>query len=884
MLTLARAALARPLLVLALLAIGTAAIAKGLFRLELRTDGAAIYPQGDPAVERGAADRKTFHEADQVILLVTARPGGPLLASPAGFRYLQALQKTLARFPGAELAGVRSVVTLIDPPLTLQPLRIATYFEEWSGRDEDFAEVLARLRRLPVASGLFLSADGTAAAFYLPVGYRNNRLDLLDGLRRFLAGRPAGPFLLRLTGPVAAEVDLGDEVVRDLSRLVPIMVAVVAVLLALSLGTTGGVLIPLAQVVATLVWTLGLMGWCGIPVTLVTTVMPVLLMAMAMTDEIYLIERLQDHLATSDTAPGAPPGGALPARPLPPDRSCREVRHGLEGQDPREARELGGERVRRAAAAAFADLATPLVLISLATAAGFFSFLGAAITPLRHFGLFTGIGLLLGMLFTFTLAPALMAALPASWLERRRERRVRRGERRPAEVEGPREVAAGGLQRAAGGDASEGTRLQPARERWEAAARGDAREEAPLAPGGTGRLLPYERFTVRRGRLAALVAVGLLAAALPGLARLRVEDSWIDNFDPRSPLVTAARRFDSAFWGLYRFDVVLGGPPRFFWTPRGAAVLEEVQRWSAHAPHAGGAVSILPIFEAGARAIGFPLPLSALPAPDMNRVGLLVEVLRIRLYLRDILTLDGDHARARLFVRHADYSKARDLAAAFAAELPRIVASSAGSAAAAGADGAGDATAAAGPAVEAHASGEVVESLAVVSAVVGNQLRSIGWTAVLIAAILFAALRSLRWTAAVMAPVLGATLLLLAGLGYAGVPLGIATSMFAALNLGAGVDFAVQYVFAYRRERRAGLPHAGALAATLRTTGRGLRCNALVLSCGIAVLAFSAIKPSSSLGLLLALAMLVSYAATLALLPELLRWVISGQLDANHGP
>ncbi len=825
MLTLARAALARPLLVLALLAIGTAAIAKGLFRLELRTDGAAIYPQGDPAVERGAADRKTFHEADQVILLVTARPGGPLLASPAGFRYLQALQKTLARFPGAELAGVRSVVTLIDPPLTLQPLRIATYFEEWSGRDEDFAEVLARLRRLPVASGLFLSADGTAAAFYLPVGYRNNRLDLLDGLRRFLAGRPAGPYLLRLTGPVAAEVDLGDEVVRDLFRLMPLMVAVVAVLLALSLGTTGGVVIPLAQVVATLVWTLGLMGWCGIPVTLVTTVMPVLLMAMAMTDEIYLIERLQDHLAMSGAAPGAPPGGTLSTRPLPPDRSCREIGHGLEGQDPREARALGRERVRRAAAAAFSDLATPLVLISLATAAGFFSFLGAAITPLRHFGLFTGIGLLLGMLFTFTLAPALMAALPASWLERRRQRGVRHGERRPA-----------------------------------------------------GHLLPYERFTVRRGRLAALVAVGLLAAALPGLTRLRVEDSWIDNFDPRSPLVTAARRFDSAFWGLYRFDVVLGGPPRFFWTPRGAAVLEEVQRWSAHAPHAGGAVSILPIFEAGARAIGFPLPLSALPAPDMNRVGLLVEVLRIRLYLRDILTLDGDHARARLFVRHADYTKARDLAAAFAAELPRIVASAGG---AAGAGGAGDATGASGPDVEAHASGEVVESLAVVSAVVGNQLRSIGWTAVLIAAILFAALRSLRWTAAVMAPVLGATLLLLAGLGYAGVPLGIATSMFAALNLGAGVDFAVQYVFAYRRERRAGLPHAGALAATLRTTGRGLRCNALVLSCGIAVLAFSAIKPSSSLGLLLALAMLVSYAATLALLPELLRWVISGRLDAG---
>jgi predicted RND superfamily exporter protein len=422
--------------------------------------------------------------------------------------------------------------------------------------------------------------------------------------------------------------------------------------------------------------------------------------------------------------------------------------------------------------------------------------------PLRHLGLFTGAGLLLGMLFTFTLAPALMAALPASWLERRR---------------GPV------------GDGSSG--------------------------GRGGGLLPFERWTVRRPRAVALGAVVLLAVAVPGLPRLRVEDSWIDNFDPRSPLVTAARRFDAEFWGSYRFDVVCTGRAGTFWTPPAAALLEELQRWADHAPSVGGMVSVLPIFAAGARALGFGRPLSALPARDLKQVGMLVEVLRLRLYLRDLLTLDAGRMRARLLVRHADYGKARRLAEAFAAELPRLAGGGPG-----------------GP-LEVHASGEVPEALAVVAAIVGNQLRSIGWTAVLIAAMLLAALRSLRWTVVVMAPVLGATLLLFAGLGYAGVPLGIATSMFAALNLGAGVDFAVQYVYAYRRERRAGLDHAAAVAATLRTTGRGLRWNAIVLALGIAVLTLSSIKPNQSLGMLLALAILVSYASTLALLPELLRLV-----------
>jgi predicted RND superfamily exporter protein len=275
-------------------------------------------------------------------------------------------------------------------------------------------------------------------------------------------------------------------------------------------------------------------------------------------------------------------------------------------------------------------------------------------------------------------------------------------------------------------------------------------------------------------------------------------------------------------------------------------------------------ISVLPAFTAGARALGLPAPLSVLPPPDMKRVGMLVEILRLRLYLRDLLTPDGDRARARLLVRNADYGKARKLAAAFAAELPRLTRLTP--------DGA----------VEVHASGEVPEALAVVGAIVGNQLRSIGWTAVLIAAMLLAALRSARWTAAVMAPALAATLLLFGGLGYAGMPLGIATSMFAALNLGAGVDFAVQYAYAYRRERRAGPDHAAAVEATLATAGRGLRWNAIVLALGIAVLTLSAIKPNRSLGLLLALAILTSYATTLALLPELLRLLTKTRRPGNR--
>ncbi len=757
MFSLARAALRRPALTLLAFLLGSALAAAGLVRLEIRTDGSAIYPRGDPAVTRTLRDRALFDEADTIILLVSARPGGPPVASPAGFRFLRRADRELRRLPGVDGAGVHSLADLIAPPTT-GTIDLVTPLDTIPDDPAAFAALLARLRAIPVAGGLFLSPDGRAAPLYAPVAAKADRREVIRQLESWRASRATAPFDLRITGPVAAEAVLGETVLRDLTRLVPAMVAALALLLWLSLRTPVGVIAPLAQVLATLLWTLGLMGWAGVPVTLVTTILPVLLMAMSMTDEIHLHERLQHRLA------GIPPGG-----------------------DPR-------ERLLRATEGAFADIASPLVLTSLTTAAGSYSFLGAAMAPLRDLGLFAGTGLLLAMLFTFTLVPALIALLPPAWAERRHAGR-------PDAAQGPV---------------------------WERRLSSQAR---PLLLGGTA----------------------LLLLALPGLARLRVQDSWIDNFDRRSPLVTAERAFNRSFWGSYRFDVVLIGPGRqFFWTPAGVALLEDVGRLAHAAPHVRGELGPLGLLETGARAQGHAPPVSRLPPLEIRRAGALVEVLTNRVGLRQYLTADKSAARVRLFVPDADYARGTALRAWLERRLPPL---------------------AARHGARAHVSGDVPVGLAVVGAIVGNQLSSVGWTAATIVLMLLAAFRSPRWTAVLMAPVLAATLLLFAALGYAGIPLGIATSMFAALTLGAGVDFALHYVHAYRRERRAGRPHDEAVLATLRTAGRGVLWNAVVLACGFSVLALSAIKPNAALGLLLAAAMLVSYATTVGFLPEILkRW------------
>jgi hypothetical protein len=773
MTALARFALRRPVLVLALLALGTALALRGLFSLELRTDGAAIYPTDDPVVLRSQADRERFQEPEQVILLITSLPGGPAVQSPTGLRFLLSSHREIQAIPEVAMAGVRSLaLRMARPRSDGGPFRLRPVIENAASIPDDqdgpaaFAALVKEIDRALLVRELFLSRDGRSAAIYIHLRTGAGRQDLIRGLETWIGARSRSPFRLRLTGPAVAEAELGNAVLLDLRRLVPVMIAAVALLLWLSLRTLGGVLIPLLEVLATLACTLGIMGWTGTPVTLVTTILPVLLMALSITDEIHLLERVRQRL---------------------PD----------ETGEPR-------QRLIRAAAGAYEDLARPLYLSSLTTAAGFLSFGSASILPLRQFGIFAAVGLVLAMIFSFTLVPALIALLPEGWI-------VRRGE--------------------------------PEKD--------------------TAALPAWERLVARRSRGAALAGLAVAVLAVPGLFLLKVQDSWVDNFDPRSDLVTAERDFNRAFWGSYRFDVVFEGERLFFETPRGLALLEDFHNQARTAPHVGGILSPLPPLKLiGETVLHHRGPLSKM-SPDTARDAVAwLEAAQMWLDLRQVLTYDLDAARVRLFVRNADFERGRELRGWLESRLP-ILSARYG--------------------VRAHLSGDVPVGLEVVGAIVRNQLRSIGWTMVQISLLLLVVLRSVRLTATALAPVLAAALIMFAVLGYGGIPLGIATSMFAAVTLGAGVDFALHFVHAYRREYRDGrdgidhtAAHEQAILATLRTGGRGLLWNALVLAFGFSVLTVSAIKPNASLGLLLALAMPVSYGTTLVFLPELLRRVEKG--------
>lgn len=587
-------------------------------------------------------------------------------------------------------------------------------------------------------TGLLLSEDGQRALVVLPVRDEVRASDAVAELEDFLAGRRDGLRML-LGGPLVAETQLGLQVLRDLAVLVPLMLALVAFVLFAMLRSIGGVLIPLLETGLVLVWTFGAMGWSGAPVALVSTILPVVLMAMAITDEIHLLERLEAQSAE------------IPLR----------------------------ERLEQA----LAEVGRPIVLTSLTTAAGFASFITASIGPLREFGIFAAFGILVAMLLTFTLIPAAIVLM------------------------GPRAF--------------------------------DSRRA--VAGRGLGPQL------ARRRGLGFAAASLVVAACAAGVTQLRVGDSWAENFAPDADVVRAERAINESFWGSYRYDVVLEGIDGLFRSPAGLALVEAVRAGASGAPHVGGVQSLLDPLRDLASPVGADPQVWTLNQRELFDLFTLAEMSDSPALGR-LVSADAGATRLRLYVKHATHGREVAIESALAAWLPATVAPLG---------------------VEAHASGDLPLASALVEAIVSNQLRSIGWALALVAGLLILFSRRVSALLALL-PVV-ATLGALFGLmGWSGLELGIATSMFASLAVGVGVDYGIHFLHRFELEREAGRSPHEAVGATVDTVGRALFWNALVLGAGFGLLTVSSMPPNHRLGLLLAGAALGCWAATLLLLPFLL--------------
>ena len=140
--------------------------------------------------------------------------------------------------------------------------------------------------------------------------------------------------------------------------------------------------------------------------------------------------------------------------------------------------------------------------------------------------------------------------------------------------------------------------------------------------------------------------------------------------------------------------------------------------------------------------------------------------------------------------------------------------------------------------------------------------------------------RSFRDGLLCLAPLFVSVVLVYAVMGLVDIWLGVATSMFAAVAIGLGIDLAIHMVARARKAERMGLDTDAASLYVYRSTGRAVLFNAAAVGLGFGILTLSAAPPIRMFGILVATAIVGAFVAALTVLPALLK-VIGGPSGAS---
>jgi hypothetical protein len=892
---LANHAIRQPRRIVAVAIAITLIVAPGILRLKLRTDGHALVSETSPEVMYDRTIRAQFGIQDLVIVLIrSGHPDG--IFNPDT---LQLVRELTADFAGTPAIGSSNVMSLATE-LNFR-FRPGTYInqrllEPALTNKTELDQLRDDLRRIELYTGTLVSSDGQSTVILVGIPNDADRSQLCGTIRRIIAARNAQPDAIGITGAPVAEALLGTQILEDLGvprallgasvqahgdepawewpaslhelrllvarhvGLVPVAALVMLLVVFLCFRNWIAALVPLPGVMATMVFVFGLMGWLGVPIYLTTAVMPVLLTVISVINDIYLFSR---YFALLREKPG--------------------MDH--------------VELVRET----FDRLVRPVACTSLTAVIGFLSFAFSPIAPVRAFGIFTGVGALFSLFYSLTVVPALLVLINPAWLLSRR--RAQGPARRSALADwcaklGPRVVhwrwLVVGFTLLMIALTPLGLRRLVVQDSWtngfdpESEFRRVTRQVNEDFFGMHQLIVSFDASNAITGEVGTsnvhagsiifpsnVVENPTLIEGAPIVFSVcdesqgnppgsQIETEWQSQI--RSPYLRGANvvariaqsESPTNFWvqalriGRIRFKVAVQShfDPGVMRTVADlASFIRQKQQYAV-----GGVLSPAEYLLTTRFMLRSSDPQARRMPDTAAEVKLLWNYYRVALgsqRLRRVVDTNYWQSLTTVFLKDGNFVDTAKLMSDIR-EYEREHLTPKG--------------------IKIGFAGDVAVSQSLIRGIVTTQLQSLIWSLAGIFVVTAWFGRSLRWGFYCLLPSALAILVKFAIMGWAGIPLGVATSMFAAMTLGIGVNCAIHLLEGFRLARNAGASPPEALSDSLRLTGPPALINTLAVSLGFGVLMLSQVPANARLGLLLVLGLVNCFIVSLVLLPVLLYW------------
>jgi len=329
---------------------------------KMETNLDKYMPHDHPAFIYSDQAEEWFNIQDGIIVAIENKNG---VFNTETLDTLKQLTRRLQKFDEIEKADVTSLYTADNIVGTEDGMDVKRFFKRVPRSEEKIQQIKENVKNNEMIFGRLVSTDETVTVIIAEIKddvftqeFYNEILELgkaseNDHIKIYVAGRPIVEGTMALLGPA------------DMKKMVPIVLLVIFAVLFITLRSLKGTLITLGVVFFSTIWTFGLMALVNIPIYAVSTMIPVMLIAIGVADGIHLYSHL--HLYINEH----------------PNATKKEAIRDM-----------------------MAAMWKPVAMTSVTTAVGFISLLTSQVYPVKYFGLFTAFGVMMAMVLSLVFLPA----------------------------------------------------------------------------------------------------------------------------------------------------------------------------------------------------------------------------------------------------------------------------------------------------------------------------------------------------------------------------------------------------------------------------------------------------------------------------------------------
>lgn len=331
----------------------------GNSRMETNLD--KYMPQDHPAFIYSDKAESWFDIKDGIIIALENKDG---VFNYSTLKKVKKLTKELQKMKEIEKNDVTSLYTADNIVGTEDGLDVRSFYKRVPKDSAKLAELRQKVITNNMVYGKLVSKDETVAVVIARIGDNVFTQDFYHRILK-LAKKYEGPEKVYVAGRPIVEGTLAYLGPKDMQRMVPIVVIVITLVLFLLLRSAKSTFLTLLVVVLSSIWAFGAMATLNIPIYSVSTMIPVMLIAIGIAYGVHLYSHLFHYM---------------------------EEHPGISKLD--------------ASKNMLQEMWKPVMMAAVTTMVGFISLLTSQVYPVKYFGIFSAFGVMVAFILSVLFIPA----------------------------------------------------------------------------------------------------------------------------------------------------------------------------------------------------------------------------------------------------------------------------------------------------------------------------------------------------------------------------------------------------------------------------------------------------------------------------------------------